>query len=139
LGIQPALLNRLTAHPVELLEAMMDADDVAEDEADEERKYQREVLMASLITSWRAFAPEDCDAEEDPAETDEFAEYGDTVSHLSTTHYDGRHTPVGLGLSLSRNVSGAALADMGASFGQAQKEQQHVPSHHQSHKHLDAR
>jgi len=95
--------------------------------------------MASLITSWRAFAPEDCDAEEDPAETDEFAEYGDTVSHLSTTHYDGRHTPVGLGLSLSRNVSGAALADMGASFGQAQKEQQHAPSHHQSHKHQDAR
>ena len=45
LGIQPALLNRLTAHPVELLEAMMDADDVAEDEADEERKYQREVRV----------------------------------------------------------------------------------------------
>jgi hypothetical protein len=53
LGIQPALLNRLTAHPVELLEAMLDADDVAEDEADEERKYQREVRRAGgVVGDW---------------------------------------------------------------------------------------
>ena len=73
LGFHPSILNKLNGHPTELVEAMLDDVELEEIEFEEEQKYQREVMMASLISSWRAFRPEDC---EDVPDADDYYDTG---------------------------------------------------------------
>ena len=86
LGFHPSILNKLNGHPTELVEAMRDDVELEEEEYEDEQKYQREVMMASLISSWRAFRPEDC---EDGPDADDYYDSGGFGNHMSDNSRQG--------------------------------------------------
>ena len=100
LGFDPSTLNKLNGHPTELVEAMRDDVEMEEEEFEDEQKYQREVMMASLISSWRAFRPEDC---EDVPDADDY--YDNGFGHHTDNSRQG-HNTIDPRLSLLLNGGG---------------------------------